>query len=123
MNLKNGEFTPNAFYGMGGYWCVFCQMSHTSHGCSHPGRAFARQHELELAKAYEIIDQLLKACKRVEWVCDPECRTEDTKYCPWCLGVEPGQWQVNFKAQELEVNIGHAKDCPRQAAIAAAEGE
>lgn len=71
MDLKNGEFTPDAFSGMGGYWCVFCQMSHTSHGCSHPGRAFARQHEWELEKAHKRIEELeaingllLEACNR-----------------------------------------------------------
>ena len=78
---------------------------------------------IQKLKGEDINKQLLKACKYVEWVTDSEQQTESTAYCPWCWGVEPGQWHENFKAQVLEVGIGHSEDCLRQAAIAAAEGE
>ncbi len=67
--------------------------------------------------------QLLEVCEKVEWICDPVFQDENIKFCPWCFGIKPDQWNVNFKAQELEVNIGHSEDCLRQAAIAAAKGE
>jgi hypothetical protein len=76
--------------------------------------------EYVLASKYE---KLLETLKKVEWVCDPEQRDEDTKFCPWCWGVKPGQWMVDYKAQHLEVDIGHSDDCPRQAVIAEAEDE
>ena len=47
---------------------------------------------------------MLEALKMVEWK-----RGEIYEICPWCYGVRD--------------RLGHEPDCPRQAAIAAAEPE
>ena len=51
---------------------------------------------------------MLEALKAVEWVNDEQGDPQ----CPWC-----GQYKSIFAARH------HAEDCPRQAAIAAAEKE
>lgn len=70
----------------------------------------------------------LAVLKMVEWVSTPYQMTEDTRYCPWCRGVDPDQWEAEHKAQEMvEISdatwdcLGHADDCQRQIAIAKAE--
>ena len=74
MKFKNGEFIQQAFSGMGGYWCSFCEGPHTSHSCSHPGRIFNRAMRIQRDNAIKRISKLENA---LEFYADENNYTEE----------------------------------------------